>query len=387
MNKTLKVNILSYYCATILLVIAQSLPHAILTPLLLNKGLSLSQIMIIQATYSLCVLLSEYPSGVLADLINRKMLFIVSKLVLVCSFFCVLWLDSFVSMVLAWGIYGLSNALDSGTIDATLITNIKDQKEDLSPFIAKSRQISFIGLIIGSCSGSFLYLKYGVSMYYISVLLTLLCLLVIILFFKDDSSHKLEKNQQLQILKQHVRESFRELKDKPLLKNLILLSLILQIFFQSHFQLWQAYLLDKQITENYLFIFYISFQVIGILVHFCNANSYNRYMTITMIFLTGLASALLLSMNILLFVSAYILSVALFTYIDFIVSYQFSLYVSKEKISSLTSLKSSVSRVISVIILGITSLELLIFSPTIVITVHFVSTLILTCVFLYKVKL
>ncbi|WP_154499170.1 MFS transporter, partial [Helicobacter pylori] len=259
MNKTLKVNILSYYCATMLLVIAQSLPHAILTPLLLNKGLSLSQIMIIQATYSLCVLLSEYPSGVLADLMNRKMLFIVSKLVLVCSFFCVLWLDSFVSMVLAWGVYGLSNALDSGTIDATLITNIKDQKEDLSPFIAKSRQISFIGLIIGSCSGSFLYLKYGISMYYISVLLTLLCISVIILFFKDDSSHKLEKKQQLQILKQHVRESFRELKDKPLLKNLILLSLILQIFFQSHFQLWQAYLLDKQITENYLFIFYISF--------------------------------------------------------------------------------------------------------------------------------
>ncbi|OOQ35016.1 MFS transporter, partial [Helicobacter pylori] len=185
----------------------------------------------------------------------------------------------------------------------------------------------------------------------------------------------------------HVRESFRELKDKPLLKNLILLSLILQIFFQSHFQLWQAYLLDKQITENYLFIFYILFQIIGILVHFCNANSYNRYMTITMIFLTGLASSLLLSMDILLFVSAYILSVALFTYIDFIVSYQFSLYVSKEKISSLTSLKSSVSRVISVIILGITSLELLIFSPTIVIAVHFIATLILTCVFLYKVKI
>ncbi|MGL2466636.1 MFS transporter, partial [Helicobacter pylori] len=193
-----------------------------------------------------------------------------------------------------------------------------------------------------------------------------------------------EKKRQLQILKQHVRESFRELKDKPLLKNLILLSLILQIFFQSHFQLWQAYLLDKQITENYLFIFYILFQIIGILVHFCNANSYNRYMTITMIFLTGLASSLLLSMDILLFVSAYILSVALFTYIDFIVSYQFSLYVSKEKISSLTSLKSSVSRVISVII---SSLELLIFSPTIVIAVHFIATLILTCVFLYKVKI
>nr|QGM49681.1 MccC [Helicobacter pylori] len=110
-------------------------------------------------------------------------------------------------------------------------------------------------------------------------------------------------------------------------------------------------------------------------------------MTITMIFLTGLASALLLSMDILLFVSAYMISVALFTYIDFIVSYQFSLYVSKEKISSLTSLKSSVSRVISVIILGITSLELLIFSPTIVIAVHFIATLILTCVFLYKVKI
>ncbi|GAA7557554.1 hypothetical protein MMM136_13660 [Helicobacter pylori] len=52
----LRKNILAYYGANFLLIIAQSLPHAILTPLLLSKGLSLSEILLVQTFFSFCVL-------------------------------------------------------------------------------------------------------------------------------------------------------------------------------------------------------------------------------------------------------------------------------------------------------------------------------------------
>ena len=41
-------------------------------------GLSLSQIMLIQVGYSLAIILIEYPSGILADIYSRKLIFILS---------------------------------------------------------------------------------------------------------------------------------------------------------------------------------------------------------------------------------------------------------------------------------------------------------------------
>ncbi|GAA9341864.1 hypothetical protein BTM409_06320 [Helicobacter pylori] len=97
----LRKNILAYYGANFLLIIAQSLPHAILTPLLLSKGLSLSEILLVQTFFSFCVLVAEYPSGVLADLMSRKNLFLVSNAFLIASFLFVLFFDSFIFMLLA----------------------------------------------------------------------------------------------------------------------------------------------------------------------------------------------------------------------------------------------------------------------------------------------
>ena len=77
--KQLHKNIKIFYLATTLTTLAASLPHAVLTVLLFAKGLSLTQIMLIQATYSLVILVSEYPSGLLADLYSKKVLFLWGK--------------------------------------------------------------------------------------------------------------------------------------------------------------------------------------------------------------------------------------------------------------------------------------------------------------------
>ncbi|WP_270329263.1 hypothetical protein [Streptococcus infantarius] len=43
-----------------------------MTVILLAKGLSLSQILIIQSAYSIAIVLFEFPSGLLADNYSRK---------------------------------------------------------------------------------------------------------------------------------------------------------------------------------------------------------------------------------------------------------------------------------------------------------------------------
>ncbi|WP_367698866.1 HP1165 family MFS efflux transporter [Helicobacter pylori] len=379
----LRKNILAYYGANFLLIIAQSLPHAILTPLLLSKGLSLSEILLVQTFFSFCVLVAEYPSGVLADLMSRKNLFLVSNVFLIASFSFVLFFDSFIFMLLAWGL--LYSACSSGTIEASLITDIKENKKDLSRFLAKNNQIAYLGMIIGSSLGSFLYLKVHAMLYIVGIFLIMLCALTIIVYFKEKEGD-FKSQKSLKLLKEQVKGSLKELKDNPKLKILLVGHLITPVFFMSHFQMWQAYFLKQGIKEQYLFIFYIAFQVISILIHFLKASNYSQKIALSSLLVLLCVSPLLLSNIPYCFIGVYALMVAFFTYMSYCLNYQFSKFVSKNNISSLSSLLSSCVRVVSVLVLSLSSLELRYFSPLTIITMHFALTLIILFFFLYKAK-
>ncbi|MGN8540327.1 HP1165 family MFS efflux transporter [Helicobacter pylori] len=382
----LRKNILAYYGANFLLIIAQSLPHAILTPLLLSKGLSLSEILLVQTFFSFCVLVAEYPSGVLADLMSRKNLFLVSNAFLIASFSFVLFFDSFILMLLAWGLYGLYSACSSGTIEASLITDIKENQKDLlSRFLAKNNQIAYLGMIIGSSLGSFLYLKIHAMLYIVGIFLIMLCALTIVIYFKEKEGD-FKSQKSLKLLKEQVKGSLKELKDNPKLKILLVGHLITPIFFMSHFQMWQAYFLKQGVKEQYLFMFYIAFQVISILIHFLKASSYNQKIALSSLVVLLSVSPLLLSNIPYCFIGVYALMVAFFTYMSYCLGYQFSKFVSKNNISSLSSLSSSCVRVVSVLVLSLSSLELRYFSPLTIITMHFALTLIILFFFLYKAK-
>ncbi|MGL2526938.1 HP1165 family MFS efflux transporter [Helicobacter pylori] len=381
----LRKNILAYYGANFLLIIAQSLPHAILTPLLLSKGLSLSEILLVQTFFSFCVLMAEYPSGVLADLMSRKNLFLVSNAFLIASFSFVLFFDSFILMLLAWGLYGLYSACSSGTIEASLITDIKDNKKDLSKFLAKNNQITYLGMIIGSSLGSFLYLKIHAMLYVVGIFLIMLCALTIVIYFKEKEAD-FKSQKSLKLLKEQVKGSLRELKDNPKLKILLAGHLITPIFFMSHFQMWQAYFLKQGVKEQYLFMFYTAFQVISILIHFLKASNYSQKIALSSLLVLLGVSPLLLSNIPYCFIGVYALMVAFFTYMSYCLGYQFSKFVSKNNISSLSSLSSSCVRVVSVLILSLSSLELRYFSPLTIITMHFALTLIMLFFFLYRAK-
>ena len=69
---SIKRNTLFFLLSNFLVSVAYSLPHSILTVILLAKGLSLSQILIIQSAYSIAIVLFEFPSGLLADNYSKK---------------------------------------------------------------------------------------------------------------------------------------------------------------------------------------------------------------------------------------------------------------------------------------------------------------------------
>ncbi len=77
---------------------------------------------------------------------------------------------------------------------------------------------------MGSVLGSFLYARYGASMYVVALLLLGLCIVVVELDFKERDV--LAHHKSLVLLKRHVQEGLAELRHKPHLKHLMICALV-----------------------------------------------------------------------------------------------------------------------------------------------------------------
>ncbi|MDK8701050.1 MFS transporter [Corynebacterium pseudodiphtheriticum] len=291
-----------FFAAELLMNLALTVPHAVLTPLLLDKGLSLSQILLVQAGFSVAVLLFEFPSGSIADMISRRTLYFISRLVFCIFFLMVIFGHGFPLMLLAWIIYGLATALESGTLDAALINNAKNRQRPagtvgepdhvesrISWLVRKEGQSAYLGMMIGSTIGALLYLSVGASIYFISVGATVISVVTIALFFRIPEQHKVatvggnesaasigeneagasvDKQDAARIggarrlwqeLRSHARATVEEMRDSAALRQFLLLAVIAQAFLQLHFQLWQAVGLEKGFGESHLLFLYLLF--------------------------------------------------------------------------------------------------------------------------------
>lgn len=291
-----------FFAAELLMNLALTVPHAILTPLLLDKGLSLSQILLVQAGFSVAVLLFEFPSGSIADMISRRTLYFISRLVFCIFFLLVIFGHGFPLMLLAWIIYGLATALESGTLDAALINNAKNRQgpagtvgepdhveSRISWLVRKEGQSAYLGMMIGSTIGALLYLSVGANVYFISVGATVISVATIALFFRIPEQHKLasvggskaaanvgeneagasvDKHDAARIggarrlwqeLRSHASATVEEMRDSSALRKFLLLAVVAQAFLQLHFQLWQAVGLEKGFAESHLLFLYLLF--------------------------------------------------------------------------------------------------------------------------------
>ncbi|RUP98345.1 MFS transporter [Corynebacterium pseudodiphtheriticum] len=301
-----------FFAAELLMNLALTVPHAILTPLLLDKGLSLSQILLVQAGFSVAVLLFEFPSGSIADMISRRTLYFISRLVFCIFFLVVIFGHGFPLMLLAWIVYGLATALESGTLDAALINNAKNRQgvsastvdglegtvgapdtqsaaghtapdhveSRISWLVRKEGQSAYLGMMIGSTIGALLYLSMGANIYFISVGATVISVVTIALFFRIPEQHKVatvggneagasvDKHDAARIggarrlwqeLRSHARATVEEMRDSAALRQFLLLAVIAQAFLQLHFQLWQAVGLEKGFGESHLLFLYLLF--------------------------------------------------------------------------------------------------------------------------------
>ncbi len=380
---SIKRNTLVFLLSNFLVSVAYSLPHSILTVILLAKGLSLSQILIIQSAYSIAIVLFEFPSGLLADNYSRKNLYSLSKLFLIIMFLIVLFSNQFYLIFAAWFCYGIAAALDSGTLDAYIINQLKlaHREAELRKFLALSNRLEIVGLLLGSSLGGILYHFIGINIYVLGTVFLVASTLISFFFFKETTKSESLQDSHVMVLKKQITDSFKELRKQPRLSLILIFDFLTQIFFQTHFQLWQSFFLSKGIDSQYFPFFYIAFQVITLFSYSINIDGVKKYAGVLKFspLIVFLPLTFFLG-KIEIFLTAYFIFVFVFYVIEFILNYQFNKMVSVENISSLISFKSTVSRLGSVLLLCILSFMVKQMSVSAVMAINFMLSLILLAV-------
>lgn len=381
---SIKRNTLVFLLSNFLVSVAYSLPHSILTVILLAKGLSLSQILIIQSAYSIAIVLFEFPSGLLADNYSRKNLYSLSKLFLIIMFLIVLFSNQFYLIFATWFCYGIAAALDSGTLDAYIINQLKlaHHGAELRKFLALSNRLEIVGLLLGSSLGGILYHFIGINIYVLGTVFLVVSTLISFFFFKETTKSDSLQDSHVMILKKQITDSFKELRKQPRLSLILIFDFLTQIFFQTHFQLWQSFFLSKGIDSQYFPFFYITFQVITLFSYSINIDGVKKYTGVLKFspLIVFLPLTFFLG-KIEIFLTAYFIFVFVFYVIEFILNYQFNKMVSVENISSLISFKSTVSRIGSVLLLCILSFMVKQMSVSAVMAINFMLSLVLLVVF------
>jgi len=156
MKDTIKHTKRVYYTLLFIFWFATGLPAALTVLLMLARGLTLYQVSILMAIYSVTIVLLEVPTGGLADAIGRKKVALFAYGFMLLSSIAMLLAFSFPVFMLGWVLYGIGRALASGAMEAWFIDQLQASQADidLQSVIAQGNTFILLGLGLGLFAGS-----------------------------------------------------------------------------------------------------------------------------------------------------------------------------------------------------------------------------------------
>lgn len=247
--------------------LGRTIPHAVLTIFLLDVGLNLSQVAYLQIAFMITIMIFEIPSGYFSDRWSRKYTYIISIIFLFTGYLVVyLGYSNLYILVFAWVLYGLSTALNSGSMQSELINQFKSMNKDIKKVVVWNSYVSSASAALGAMLGSFLYVKIQSNMY----VFTFICFFIsvcIALLFKVEPRKKVTL-KVANSNKSSLKKQLIVLIKTPATQEIIVLFTLLSLFMQPYFQYWQVLFDEKGISVALFGFIFILFQLCSILGSF-----------------------------------------------------------------------------------------------------------------------
>lgn len=226
-----------------------SVTEAIWVLYLAYKGLSFAEIGILEGIFHITSLLSEVPSGAMADLLGRKKTIILGRICSMLSAGLMLaatqeWNFAIAFIFSAWGYNLLSGSEEALVYDSFLYLgeekNYYKVNSRLEVIIEIAQGIStFIGGILAEQSFAYCYIGE----------LIIVAISIVPCFMMEEPVLEERKKQERVTWKEHFVTSFRVLKDSPQVTKILLFFSLAFTFYTSVYFYSQQYFLEHGLNK------------------------------------------------------------------------------------------------------------------------------------------
>ena len=247
----------TYLITTALYTLATSMIWGINTLFLMDAGLDIFHVMIVNAAFTVGMVLFEVPTGVVADTLGRKMSFLLCLVILFLStvvyvaaarYLWGIWAFVGASVVLGLGYTFQTGAVDAWLVDALDHTGFEGERERV---FARGQTVFSASMLVGTVSGGFLG-QLDLSLPYVVRAVILVPTFVLVVLLMKDVGFT-PRPLRLATFGSETRRIFREGMSygwrHPILRLCVIASLVEGLFFIFGWYSWQRYFLDLLAKE------------------------------------------------------------------------------------------------------------------------------------------
>lgn len=216
-----------------------------------SRGLSFTQIMLLQAICTLSMFLFEIPTGAISDVFKRKYVIAMSGILSASGIFILAFATNFYLFALSEIIFALGISLASGSKQALLYDHLLEKKQEKDFSKIQGFSLFLLGIVtaIGVIISGYLFEINPV----IPVLICGFWMLigsVAILFFKEKRITN-QSRQTFSAFKENIKSGFLYTKNNKRVRTIIAYSAFLYFFFCISFWLYPIYMEGINISPRH----------------------------------------------------------------------------------------------------------------------------------------
>ena len=233
----------------------------ILVLFLIAKGLSFTEIMVLQSISAIAVVLFEVPTGAVADKIGRKESILLGALLWAISLGFYVVGTSFPMFILAEVIFSLGATFKSGADNALIYDSLKvmGREKEFQSIEGKARSFALYAQAVGSIIAGFVYEVNKNLPFLISVVFMLVTIIITLKFKEPPIEGKVGKYGINYI--EQIKESGKFIISHEKIKAIIIFTMMFFIFYRTAFFYYQPYMEAVKIPVRYFGIIFFVFNI------------------------------------------------------------------------------------------------------------------------------
>ena len=220
---------------------------------MLVRGATIETISLVIGLYSLTVILAEFPSGVFADLYGRKKAFLLSNMLSVLSYSLFFFSRSVPLLLVGMVINGLSRAFASGSIEALMIDQSREQQIPIERVTARLSILESAGFASGALFGGLLAeigTRYSANLG-ANIALSALLIVLTLLFVRETPPVHADHvaSSHLALFRAQIKDSISFAKQAGIIRVLLIFALLMGFFLNPVETYWQPALLAYELPS------------------------------------------------------------------------------------------------------------------------------------------